>query len=126
MEAVAPVATIDVAEAGRRLAEESPGQRPLLVDVRERGEFETLRVPGAVLMPLSELGERFQQLPSDRPLLLMCAAGRRSLVAAEHLARNGYADVTNVAGGITAWQRDGLPTRTGPVDPGEGELATAR
>ncbi len=128
----APVAKIDVSEAARRLAGEPGGDNetgasaaargPLLVDVREQEEFATVRVPGAVLMPLTGFGETFAQLPRDRPLLLMCAAGRRSLVAAEHLARNGFTDVANVEGGITAWQRAGLPTRDGPPEPGEGSL----
>jgi rhodanese-related sulfurtransferase len=71
---------------------------------------------------MSSFAERFGELPKDRPLLLMCAAGSRSAAATAHLIRNGYTDVINVAGGITEWQRVGLPVRKGPVEPGEGEL----
>ena len=124
MKSPASVPSIDVIEAERRLSAEGP-EAPLLVDVRETDEFETVRVPGAVLMPLGAFAQTYEQLPRDRPLLLMCAAGRRSLAAADHLARNGFSDVTNVDGGITAWQRAGLGVRTGPRAAGAGELRGA-
>ena len=118
-----PISNVDVVEAQRRLGSpDAGGPRPLLVDVRERNEFAEVRVPGSVLLPLSELQTRFRELPSERPLLVMCAAGRRSLVAGMHLASNGYAEVANVEGGITAWQRAGLETRRGAPEPGEGDL----
>jgi rhodanese-related sulfurtransferase len=119
------VAAIDVDEAARRLQETpQPGEpKPLLVDVRESNEFATVRIPGAVLMPLSEFQTSYDRLPKDRPLLMHCAGGKRSLVAAELLTRNGYEDVANMEGGIVAWQKAGHPTRQGPVQPGEGELS---
>ena len=117
----AGVPAVDVQEAARRL-EQMPGARaPLLVDVREANEFATVRIPGAMLLPLSELQTRYAELPRDRPLLLHCAAGKRSLVAAEFLKRNGYADVANVEGGIIEWQKAGLPVSQGAVAPGEGD-----
>ena len=123
MRVPASIASIDVHEASRRLSDEGQGgEGPLLVDVREPDEFAAVRVPGAVLMPLSGFAETFERLPRDRPLLLLCAAGRRSLVAAEHLALHAFGELANVEGGITAWQRAGLPTRSGPTLPGEGEL----
>ena len=106
-----PVPQVDVAEAARRLSEASDA-RPILVDVRERNEHAEKRVPGSVLVPLSGLQSEYEGLPADRPLLVMCAAGRRSLVAAEFLRRNGYTDVSNVAGGIIEWERQGLPVET--------------
>jgi rhodanese-related sulfurtransferase len=71
---------------------------------------------------MSVFAARFGELPKDRPLLVMCAAGSRSAAATAHLLRNGYTDVVNVAGGITDWERAGLPVRRGPVSPGEGDL----
>ncbi len=118
----APLRSCDVATAAARLSADDGAGRPLIVDVRERDEFATVRVPGAVLVPLSEFAARYEELPRDRPLLVMCAAGKRSLVAADHLARHGYGDVTNVAGGIIAWHAAGLPVASGPPAPGEGEL----
>jgi len=116
----AAIPTIDVAEADRRRREASPA--PLVVDVREPNEFAAVRLDDVVLLPMSSFAERFGELPKDRPLLLMCAAGSRSAAATGHLLRNGYTDVVNVAGGITEWQKAGLPVRKGPVESGEGEL----
>jgi rhodanese-related sulfurtransferase len=114
------VPTIDVREAHRRRREDSPP--PLTVDVRELDEFTAVRLDDVVLLPMSSFAARFTELPRDRPLLLMCAAGSRSAAATMHLLRSGYPDVVNVAGGIIDWQRSGLPVRRGPVQPGEGEL----
>src|SRR5262245_19254499 len=99
-----------------------PAAKPLLVDVRERYEFEAVRAPGVVLIPLSEFAMRYAELPRDRGLLLICAAGSRSQRAGEFLAASGYPDVANVAGGIIAWQAAGLPVASGPPAPGEGDL----
>jgi rhodanese-related sulfurtransferase len=113
--------TVTVAQASERLAS-TDQPTPLLVDVREPSEFGMLRVPGSVLMPLSTFASRFQELPNDRPLLIMCAVGGRSARATEFLIGNGYPESFNIAGGITAWNGAGLPVRTGPVTPGEGDL----
>ena len=91
------IPSVDVAEARRRL-EDDP--RSVVVDVREPNEFEAIRLDGAALFPLSTFGLRFEQLPRDRPILVMCAAGSRSLAATAHLLRNGWQDVVNVTGGL--------------------------
>ena len=113
--------TVDVREAARRL-DEPTAPAPLLVDVRERDEFAMLRVPGAVLLPLSEFAAGFERLPRDRPLLMLCAAGARSQMTTEYLLRQGFGDVSNVVGGIGAWQAAGLPVTSGPVSAAEGAL----
>jgi rhodanese-related sulfurtransferase len=115
-----PIPTIDVREADRRRREDAG--RPLIVDVREPNEFADVRLEGVALVPMSTFATRFEELPRDRPLLVMCAAGSRSAAATAHLLRNGWTDVTNVAGGITEWERAGLPVLRGPVTPGEGDL----
>ncbi len=111
---------IDVGEAARRLREDPA--RPLLLDVREPNEFAEVRAPGAVLLPTSAFAARLDELPPDRPLLVICRVGGRSAAVTGFLARTGRADVVNVAGGMDAWQRAGLPVRRGPVEPGEGDL----
>ena len=117
-----PVPSIEASEAARRLSGGDSSSGPLLVDVREDYEFRALRVPGAVLVPMSTLADRVETLPKDRPLLVMCAAGRRSMVVAEFLGRHGFDSVTNVEGGIDAWQRAGLPVSDAPPGPDEGRL----
>jgi rhodanese-related sulfurtransferase len=111
---------IDVADLDRRLrASDEP--RPLLVDVREPDEILAARIEGLVIMPLSQFGSRFQELPTDRPLLVICASGGRSGMASAHLLASGYS-ASNVLGGMHAWERAGLPLKRGPLAPGEGDL----
>jgi rhodanese-related sulfurtransferase len=99
-----------------------PVRPALLVDVREVDEFRQVRVEGAVLLPMSQLAARLEELPRDRPLLVMCQSGSRSTGVTSYLLAQGFEDVGNVAGGIDGWQRLGLPVRTGPVAEGEGRL----
>lgn len=113
-----PLPTIDVAEAERRLREDQ--ERPLLIDVREVAEFVAVRAPGAVLLPTSTFAARVDELPTNRPLLVICRVGGRSAAVTGFLVRSGRTDVTNVAGGMEAWERAGLPVRRGPIEPGEG------
>ena len=118
-----PMPTVDVSEAERRIREDPA--RPLLIDVREINEFVAVRAPGAVLLPTSTFAARVDELPTDRPLLVICHVGGRSAAVTGFLARSGRTDATNVAGGMEAWERAGLPVRRGPVEPGEGGFPTS-
>jgi rhodanese-related sulfurtransferase len=118
------VPTISVRDAAAEI-ESSPasgGAAPLLVDVRERDEFANQRATGAVLVPISEFVARHEELPKDRPLLMICQSGSRSASATMFLLERGWSDVRNVAGGTQAWAQAGLPTRQGRPEPGEGDL----
>jgi rhodanese-related sulfurtransferase len=114
------LATIDVAEAERRLREDAA--RPILLDVREVNEFVEVRAPEAVLLPTSAFMARIAEIPADRPVMVICHVGGRSAAVAAYLARAGRTDVVNVAGGMDAWERAGLPVRRGPLATGEGDL----
>jgi rhodanese-related sulfurtransferase len=85
----------------------------LLVDVREIGEVAQLAfdVPGVLLMPLSELEQRFFELPRDRDLVLVCQVGQRSLKATYFLMYQGFTRVVNMQGGLTKWARKGFPIK---------------
>lgn len=100
---------IDVHEAQARLTGPQP---PRLIDVREDDEWALGHLPGAELMPLSQftalLPERLTDLA--RPLLIYCHHGGRSARATEYLLRQGFTDVTNLAGGIDAWSLEIDPT----------------
>lgn len=98
------VPEIDVQEAQHRLEEGA-----LLVDVREADEYRQARIPGSLLLPLSEFQARYAELPQDRPLILQCRSGVRSARATEFLLGRGYRDVANLAGGILAWKSAELP-----------------
>ena len=92
-----------------------------LVDVRERDESARLAfdVPGLIIMPLSELEQRYAELPKDRPLILACQNGSRSLRATYYLMNKGYTNVTNMMFGMARWVARGFPILGDP-----GELPT--
>ncbi|WP_034384420.1 rhodanese-like domain-containing protein [Deinococcus sp. YIM 77859] len=85
----------------------------LLIDVREPNEFAEVHAQGAQLLPLSEFEARFQELPKDRPLVMICRSGARSARAGQYLLEHGYTDVVNLEGGTLAWKEAGLPTEEG-------------
>ena len=93
----------------------------LLVDVRERDEIALLAfdVPNLIIMPLSELEQRYAELPTDQPLILACRQGVRSLKATYFLMNKGYTNVTNMKFGIERWVVRGFPIKGDP-----GALAT--
>ncbi|TAL09607.1 MAG: rhodanese-like domain-containing protein [Chloroflexota bacterium] len=119
------IPTLSVTEAHQALGpatDTTDVDRPLLVDVREPGEIEEVRAEGVVVMPLSTFMARHDELPRDRPLLMICRTGARSGQATGFLLAKGWTDVSNVAGGTLAWLQAGLPVRRGPLADGEGDL----
>lgn len=75
-----------------------------IVDVRSPDEFRDGGYPGAVNIPLQSLAARLGEIPKDKPVVLYCASGARSGMAARQLKQAGYADVTN-AGGLSDMPR---------------------
>jgi hydroxyacylglutathione hydrolase len=114
MSQTGPIPSVESTEAERRVREAGEADRPVIVDVRERNEWDEVRIPGAVHVPLSSIADEYTRIPTGRPLILQCASGRRSLVAADFLRRNGYPDVTNMSDGIVGWQKAGLSVERGP------------
>jgi adenylyltransferase/sulfurtransferase len=86
-------------------AARSRGEEFLLLDVREPQEYRTARIADSVLVPLGELEARAGEIEAwrGRRVVVHCHHGRRSAMACEILARRGFADVWNLAGGIEAW-----------------------
>ena len=85
-----------------------------LVDVREPDEFANFHVPGARLIPLADVPERIEEIPSDERVYMICGGGGRSAKAVDFLNRQGY-DAVNVAGGSKAWLEAGHPVEHGPA-----------
>jgi len=79
------------------------------LDVRSPAEREQKSIPGSISVPLNHLRERVGELPVDRPLLVYCAGGYRSAIAASLLQQLGFSDVSELAGGIAAWDAAKLP-----------------
>jgi rhodanese-related sulfurtransferase len=117
-----PTLSVVEADAARRAPNGTPAGRamPLLLDVRERHEFAAVRAPGAVLCPTSSLLLRFEELPRNRPIRVVCKSGNRSAAVTAFLLSKGYPDVANVAGGMDAWARAGLEVRRGAGCPRRG------
>ncbi|MDQ3369770.1 MAG: molybdopterin-synthase adenylyltransferase MoeB [Myxococcota bacterium] len=92
-------------------SERSRGTSPALIDVREADEHAQGMIPGTVHIPRGFLEIRIERAVADRerPVVLYCASGTRSVLAARSLAELGYANVRTLAGGFTAWKRAGLP-----------------
>lgn len=104
----AAVPEIDVAELARRHAE-----GVIIVDVRRQDEYEAGHVSGAVLIPLDELGARWEEVPAGAEVAVICRSGARSARAVQALNDAGRTTV-NVAGGTLAWVEAGHPIVTGP------------
>ena len=101
--------------AAERLA---AADAPLAVDVRAPRERDAKRIDGSISIPLNHLPERLGELPRNRPLLVFCAGGYRSSIAASLLQQQGFTDVSEIAGGLAAWETAKLPVAaqeaTGP------------
>ncbi|NDJ85323.1 MAG: rhodanese-like domain-containing protein [Chloroflexi bacterium] len=103
------VAHVTVADLQARLKHK---QKPVLVDVRHRSEFEAGHIAGSKHIELQVLRQKMSSLPQNRPLICICRSGARSSAAARHLASHGY-EAYNLRGGILSWQRAGLPLKKG-------------
>lgn len=99
---------ISVAEASLLLNQSSCGVR--LIDVREPYEVEIASVPGAELIPMAQIPSILPTLPREIHYLIMCHHGARSMIVTKYLRHQGFAAVTNLAGGIDAWAEQIAPT----------------
>jgi hydroxyacylglutathione hydrolase len=84
----------------------------IALDVRTPTEREAKSIAGSISVPLSQLLDRIGELPKDRPLLVYCAGGYRSSIAASLLASRGFPSVSEMAGGIAGWETAHLPLHT--------------
>jgi hydroxyacylglutathione hydrolase len=100
--------TLLIEQLDPRTAAARSAEGVLLVDVRERAEWEAGHAPNAVHIPYEEIGGRAGELPLDRPLVTYCASGVRSSLAASLLESIGR-PAANLRGGFTAWRNANLP-----------------
>lgn len=98
---------IDVVELAARRADGAP-----VIDVREDDEFTEARVPGARHIPLGEVVERIDEVPTEGTVYVICARGGRSARAVAHFRTQGI-DAVNVAGGTLGWIDAGYPIEAG-------------
>ena len=83
----------------------------VVIDVRDPDEYHAGHVPAARLLPLGEITRRAGELPTDRPVYVICQAGGRSAQATELMRAVGI-DATSVTGGTGAWIESGRPVAT--------------
>jgi sulfur-carrier protein adenylyltransferase/sulfurtransferase len=119
------IAELGAAEASELLERED---RPVVIDVRERDEWDEGHLPGAIHVPRGSLESRIEQVAPDRsaPVLLYCAAGNRSAFAARSLGELGYEAVSSLAGGFTDWKRNGFKTEVTRSLSSQGRMRYSR
>ena len=76
---------------------------PLLLDVREPWEVRICHISGSTAIPMNSVPERLSQLERSRPVVCICHHGMRSALVGRYLLEQGFADVSNLTGGIDAW-----------------------
>jgi rhodanese-related sulfurtransferase len=83
----------------------------VVLDVRERSEYDAGHVLNSKFIPLGKLKERMGELEKykDRPIVVVCKSGNRSGTACFLLAKQGFTQAYNLAGGVQAWQKSQLP-----------------
>lgn len=118
-DALTRIQTVSVTELAAR-----PDAGPLLIDVREPGEFAEGHLPGAINLPRGVLEFKIEAHPAlacqaspaladrDRAIVVYCLTGGRSALAADSLRRLGFGHVHSLTGGITAWYEARLPVTT--------------
>ncbi|MDO6519410.1 MBL fold metallo-hydrolase [Zobellia uliginosa] len=83
-------------------------EKPLIIDVRKKSEFDSEHVIGAINVPLNEINRNLARFPKDRPFVIHCAGGYRSMIAASILKQRGWDDFVDVAGGFEEMKNTGI------------------
>jgi rhodanese-related sulfurtransferase len=81
---------------------------PVIVDVRAPGERQDKYIDGSLHIPLTRLKRQIDEVPRDRKVVLQCAGGYRSAIAASLLANHGLTAMADLVGGLAAWEEAGL------------------
>ena len=74
-----------------------------VLDVREAWELDICKLDGCIHIPLNDIAEKKNGLPDDRPIVVVCHLGQRSLLATRHLRAAGFDHAVNLKGGVDAW-----------------------
>jgi rhodanese-related sulfurtransferase len=82
-----------------------------LLDVRQDAEWASGHAASAIHIPLGEVMQRSNEIPLDQPVVVICASGNRSAMAATKLAKSGFTTVYNFSGGMSAWGGTQLPVK---------------
>ena len=77
----------------------------MILDVRTNKEYEGGHIPGAIHVPLSDIGDKIKKLKKDKELVVYCQNGNQSIWAIKRLMGMGYKNLSNLKGGYHAWKR---------------------
>jgi len=86
---------------------------PLVIDVRDRAEYKTGHVPGAINIPQKKLAKQLDKLANANSVVLYCYNGRRTRLAEQTLIENDIPNVFHLEGGLIGWRQAGFKVRTG-------------
>ncbi len=108
-----PISDISAEELYERL--ETEDEPPLLIDVRTPQEYSQGHIKNTKLLPLGELLNNTDVIANyiDKEIIAICHSGSRSMMAAQILAQSGFKDIRNLTGGMTLWNKRGLPIKMG-------------
>ena len=106
---ISQLGSMSAKELGSRL-QSGDGHKPFVLDVRTESEWNGGHIDGALHIHGGVLKDRYQEVPKDRPVAVVCGTGYRGSIASSFLRSHGYEDVSNVLGGMTAWKATGMPT----------------
>lgn len=95
------------------------GRGAVLLDVRDRSERERLRIPNSAWIPITELLEKWRELPPGKPIIVHCSAGSRSYRAAKFLREHGF-QASALVGGVTEWRAHSGEVESGPLGQAQG------
>lgn len=94
--------TISAIELKQKL---DAGEKPVLLDVREAWEYETCHIEGSTNISMSNVEKMFDEIGTEDETIVICHHGMRSFQVANYLENNGYANITNLDGGVDAWAK---------------------
>src|SRR4051812_6605585 len=86
-------------------AQRDRSEKPLVLDVREEWELQLAHIPDVVHVPMSQVPARVSEFEREQQIIVMCHAGGRSMRVAHYLANQGFTNVANLTGGISAWSQ---------------------
>ena len=81
----------------------------LFIDVREQTEYDAGHLPGITLIPMMQVPDRLDEIPTDQQVIVTCHSGNRSGQVADFLINMGYSNVHTMDGGIAEWEASGYP-----------------
>lgn len=104
------LAMLDTLSVHQLAERRKAGDSLTILDVRTDREWDQGHIDGALHIHGGQLQQQFEQVPRDRPIAVICGSGYRASIASSFLQREGFPDVANVIGGMSAWKAADLPT----------------